>query len=242
MRHLTRIGVLAGLALLSVGALAGAASGQEAATLPPVPVGQRIPEVGHQEPGFRRGHTAPGTVTEIATIDAPAVLDGGTCDVEVVGANNESVHPGSDILVASANTVTIADVERASGAETFPADGTLQISGSVTVSVRLGSDGLFSGGALVVQFDCTPPPPPPTTAPPPTAPPAAPPTTPTTVIGPPLPPQTKPCDNPEAPQTETTADDCALPKTGSTSAPLALIGGGILAAGALALGVRPGRA
>ena len=131
-------------------------------TLASVALNTRIPA---------KGHTEPGSVHLVNTTDVPAALVGGTCTVEATGANNESVHPNSDILIASGESATvIADVEREAGASNIPGDSALTLGDSVTVSVRLGPDGLFSGGTLVVDFTCTPPPPPstttPTTAPP----------------------------------------------------------------------------
>jgi LPXTG-motif cell wall-anchored protein len=108
---------------------------------------------------------APGSVHVVSTTNVDPSIDGGTCDVTVTGENNASVHPNSDILVASANQVTVPDVERAAGAEGIPADGTLELGSTVTISVRLGGDGVFSGGLLEVDFTCTPPTPPPTPPP-----------------------------------------------------------------------------
>jgi LPXTG-motif cell wall-anchored protein len=212
---LTRAGIIAGLILGSFVVLGGPAT---AAELPSVPVNERIPE---------RGRTTPGTTHEVSTTPVDPANVGSTCNIAVTGANNESVHPGNDILVASANTVTIPDVERAAGTENIPADGQLELGTTVTISVRLGADGLFSGGSLAVAFDCTPPPPPPTV---PTTTPAT--TPPTTVvkIGTPPPVQTR-CDDPETPETDTTADDCALPATGSSITPLAWAGAIALTAG-----------
>jgi hypothetical protein len=107
---------------------------------------------------------APGSVHLAATLTVDPALVGGTCEVEVIGENNQSVHPNSDVLIASGNEVIAADVERAAGSVTTPA-GTLELDDTITVRVRLGSDGVFSGGLLSVNFACTPPPPPPTTAP-----------------------------------------------------------------------------
>jgi len=133
--------------------------------LPPIVISERIPEIGHMEPGFPRGRTAPGSVHLVSTTNVDPALDGGTCDVTVTGENNTSVHPNSDILIASANQVTVPDVERSAGAQGIPADGALELGSTVTISVRLGGDGVFSGGLLQVDFTCTPPGPPPSVTP-----------------------------------------------------------------------------
>jgi hypothetical protein len=83
---------------------------------------------------------------------------GQECSVVVEGLNNESVHPGTDLLVRSGTSEVVAsDVERAPNAVT-EATGTLVLGTEVTVYVRLGPDGVFSGG-LVVTAECEPVPP-----------------------------------------------------------------------------------
>jgi hypothetical protein len=107
----------------------------------------------------------PGSVHVVRVTDVDPANVAGTCDVTVTGENNQSVHPNSDILIASANNIAVRDVERSAGAEAIPADGTLELGPTVTISVQLGEDGVFSGGLLEVTFACTPPPPPPTVVP-----------------------------------------------------------------------------
>jgi LPXTG-motif cell wall-anchored protein len=106
---------------------------------------------------------APGSTHVAATVAVDPAHVNGSCDVSVIGENNESVHPNTDIFVVSANEVAAQDVERMAGNVLTPADGTLLLGETITVRVRLGPDGVFSGGLLTVSFDCTPPPPPPTT-------------------------------------------------------------------------------
>jgi len=108
---------------------------------------------------------APGSVHVISVSNVDPAIVGSTCDVTITGENNASVHPNSDILIASANQVAVLDVERAAGAEDLPADGPLELGTTITVSVQLGGDGVFSGGLLEATFACTPPPPPPTVVP-----------------------------------------------------------------------------
>ena len=52
--------------------------------------------------GVVRG--APGTSVVVAAQKVPADLVGSECDVVLVGANNESVHPGNDLTVTSAGS------------------------------------------------------------------------------------------------------------------------------------------
>src|SRR4051812_47263254 len=95
---------------------------------------------------------APGSVHVVSVSNVDPAINGGTCDVSVTGENNASVHPNSDILIASANQVIVPDVERSSGAQGIPADGPLELGSTLTISVRLGGDGVFSGGLLEVDF------------------------------------------------------------------------------------------
>jgi hypothetical protein len=125
----------------------------------------------------------PGTVHELASATVDPLLQGSTCTVMAIASNNESVHPGSDLVVSSgASSVRVADVEAAPNKVT-EGDGTLVLGPQLTVSVILGGDGVFSGG---VQLTVTCEAPPPTTGPPTTEPP--------TTTGPPTtkPPTTQP--------------------------------------------------
>ena len=148
--------------LLATGAALGLllvfAAPAGAQTLPDITVDQRVPAT---------GHAAPGSVHLVATENVDPELVGSTCDVNVNLANNQSTHPNSDLIISSGSSTVVAlDVERDADAiiDTTPGTITLEAD-TVTVSVRLGPDGLFSGG-FTISFACTPPPPPPTTAPP----------------------------------------------------------------------------
>jgi hypothetical protein len=117
----------------------------------------------------------PGSVYELASVAVDASFLASTCTVTAVANNNQSVHPGSDLTVASGDSsVEVLDVEASPGAVTV-GDGTLVLGTQLTVAVTLGTDGVFSGG-VEVRLTCQSPPPPtepPTTEPatpePPTA-------------------------------------------------------------------------
>jgi hypothetical protein len=121
----------------------------------------------------------PGDVVDVQDVQVDPALVGATCAGVAVIQNNESVHPNTDLIVATGGTATeFHDVESVS-------DGVVQgteqvvLGPMINVSVRLGADGVASGGTMLT-FDCqaTPPTTTPTTAPPTTAPPTtAPPTT-----------------------------------------------------------------
>lgn len=95
---------------------------------------------------------AAGQSFDLGTFPTPDALVGDTCTVEAIGNNNESVHIGNDIMVTSANTVTLMGVEDASGKDTF-ADGPLTLSETVTFTLVLGDDAVYSAEFLVT-FDC----------------------------------------------------------------------------------------
>jgi hypothetical protein len=100
---------------------------------------------------------APGSVHVLTTTPVAPEDVGRVCAVAAEGINNESVHPNSDLFVRS-NTgeVVLADVERAPNVRTVATD-THTVGTEITVAVRLGPDGVFSGG-LVVELDCPAPP------------------------------------------------------------------------------------
>lgn len=168
--------------LLGVMAFAGLSAGLVAAPVGAqdhpgfdIPVNTVVPE----DPSDRPGEE--GSVHLLATKPVAEEDVGRGCNVVADGENNSSVHLGTDLLVRSGDSeVVLEDVEREPNVIT-EADGTLTLDTEVSVSVRLGPDGIFSGG-LVVSLDCPIPPSPPTessttttVAPPTTAPPEAPP-------------------------------------------------------------------
>ncbi len=98
-----------------------------------------------------------GSVTRLDQATTPSELVGLTCPVVAAAENQSSVHPGNDLIVASdGDSMVLADVERAPGAVT-PGDGTLTLGETITVSLRMGRDGVFSGGMTVTLGDCAPP-------------------------------------------------------------------------------------
>ena len=91
----------------------------------------------------------PGTIHEITSSDAPTDLVGQDCSVTATVDNNESVHPQSDLIVASgSDQVIVSDVEATPGGSTT-AEGALTLGSTITVSVRLGPDGVFSAAGSV---------------------------------------------------------------------------------------------
>lgn len=117
----------------------------------------------------------------LVTEPVPAEHQGKECTATVGGANNESVHPDTNLIVRSGESeIELLDIEREAGAIT-EGTGPLTLGTEVTVSVVLGEDEVFSGGT-VLSIECpTPEEPtttttttPPTSAPPEATPPAPP--------------------------------------------------------------------
>ena len=90
-----------------------------------------------------------GSVHVLAGAAVPADRVGNRCSVHAISQNQESVHPNSDLIVASGgSSVTLFDVEREGGGRT---DGTgmLTLGETVAIEIRLGADEVFSGGFIV---------------------------------------------------------------------------------------------
>ncbi len=99
-----------------------------------------------------------GSLIELERVETPEELIGATCVGIAVAANGPSVHPGNDLIIASGGTtVVLEDVERESGAIT-PAAGDIVLGETVVVTLRMGSNGQFSGGLVIeIGANCTPP-------------------------------------------------------------------------------------
>lgn len=101
------------------------------------------------------GQGQPGSEKIMSTTDVP----NGEYKVHIKSMNQESVHPGTDMIVRSGNDqVEVKDVESEAFKEAT-ADGTLDVQdGKVSLVVRIGEDGGFSGGMKVTLTKVTPPP------------------------------------------------------------------------------------
>lgn len=103
-------------------------------------------------------YAAPNSVTTLASIDVDPQFAGQICDVTARSLNQGSVHPNNNLVVSSdSSSVTIPDVEGQSDGA-VDATGTLILGSQVTVSLRMGSDGVFSAGMnvhLVCDFPVT---------------------------------------------------------------------------------------
>lgn len=97
----------------------------------------------------------PGALVVLDEVAVPAALVGQTCRIESRAENNSSVHPGNDLIVASDGTsVVLADVESEPGKVTTSSDR-LTLGSTASVTLRMGEDGVFSGGATaLVVIEC----------------------------------------------------------------------------------------
>jgi len=97
-----------------------------------------------------------GSVTELSSMDTPSDMVGATCTLEAVGQNQESQHPGNDLVVRSGSSETrLAGVEDDPG-KTTPVSDEVVLGEAITVSLVMGGDEIFSGG-VTLSFTCTAP-------------------------------------------------------------------------------------
>ena len=111
---------------------------------------------------------AEGEVIDVYDEPVPANLVGATCTATATTANNGSVHPGNDVLLADSNGVArIENVEETPGQVLTGSAPVVLPDGNLVISLELGPSGTSSGG-VTLRLDCEPVPTP-TTAPPTTA-------------------------------------------------------------------------
>ncbi len=138
-----RLLIVTAMALMLVGIAVSAAFGQTGIVIPLDTVVR----------------AAPGSLTVIAVVDTPSDLVGSTCQGLGVTQNQDSVHPNNDIIMESGATVAVfEDVEETPNKVTT-ASGSVTLGDTVTLTLRMGRDGVFSGGMTVlVDVDCLAPP------------------------------------------------------------------------------------
>ena len=184
-------------------------------------------------------------VHPLSTVDTPAGLVGQECQVTATNRNQNSIHDGNDLVITSASTVRLLDVEALANLVVV-SSAPITLGGSVSVSVDIGADPPVFSAGLDLTFDCEPPVTTTTTPPPPPA------TTTTTAPvcfdegGNPYRYDGDPAHGPcgdvitttttvtTPPTTPTTEPDCGpdtLACTGPSSATNFLVGAGILALG-----------
>ena len=90
----------------------------------------------------------------LATIEVPAESQGETCQASAIARNQTSEHPDSNLLISSATDVEILDVENQAGGTVF-IGGPITLNETVTVTLTLGADRVFSAG-FDLEIDCPP--------------------------------------------------------------------------------------
>lgn len=96
---------------------------------------------------------AEDTVHDLASRAVGPEFAGQECTVTSRAVNQISVHPNSDLIVKSGSSqVVVPDVESAPNA-TVVAEEVLTLGDEIAISVRLGEDGIFSGG-ITVTVEC----------------------------------------------------------------------------------------
>ena len=94
-----------------------------------------------------------GSVTELESRAVPEQFVGQSCGAVAVSANQDSVHPGNDLVISSnGSSVTLLNVEGESGGN-VEASGRLVLGSQILVSLVMGEDEVFSAGMNVV-IDC----------------------------------------------------------------------------------------
>ncbi len=97
-----------------------------------------------------------GAVVPVGSVAVGADLQGRTCLTSVVTANQSSIHPENDLLIATGGSAArIEDVEDfTNGTNSWLVDVTL--GSSIDMSVEMGPDGISSLG-FTVKIDCSKP-------------------------------------------------------------------------------------
>ncbi len=99
----------------------------------------------------------PGSTVQIGSAEVPADLVGRTCEITVAVVNQESIHGGNKLIVASdGSTVEVEGIEDQAGSTTTVA-GTITLGSQLTVSVYLAVDDISSlGSTLTVTCEPLP--------------------------------------------------------------------------------------
>ncbi len=93
------------------------------------------------------------TLREPTTPESLGLEVGALCGVSAVGFNQSSPHDGNNVEIGDASAfVTLIDVESEPGKTTI-ANGLLVLPPLISFVLRMGPDGVYSGGLSVV-FDC----------------------------------------------------------------------------------------
>jgi len=119
-----------------------------------MPVAAQTNTISIEVDGIVRGD--PGEIFQVAFVNVDPGMVGWLCTGTAQTENNASQHRNNDFILASGGaSATIPNWERVAGAITSMS-GTLVLGDSITVDLRLGPDGVSSGGVLIT-LTCAPP-------------------------------------------------------------------------------------
>jgi hypothetical protein len=196
-KRIWTIGLLVAL-IAAVLLYATAAAGQGVPTPEKrVVVSVPITNVVHGKPGEVKPAREPVTAAELG------IAVGQECLVGLRGENPGSEHPGNDqILSTNGQSLVAANFEEFKGKITMVST-VMTIGESVTFDIRIGEDGVSSGG-LTATFDCPPPEEPPST---------------TTTTSTPEPPNPPPSSTTTSTTPSVTTSTTPLPVTTTTTPP-----------------------
>lgn len=99
-----------------------------------------------------------GSITVLATADVPPDVQGRTCTGRAESANQASVHPDNNLLIETGGVVVVIAGVEAQAGELELISEPITMGPTVTVSLEMGPDEVFSGGFLGLHIDCPPPP------------------------------------------------------------------------------------
>jgi hypothetical protein len=102
-------------------------------------------------------HAPPGSVVELGRVPIRTDLAGPSCTWTAKVLNQQSVHPGNDVIIRSGQSeLTLSGVEDTAGKVTT-GSGSVYLVNEVVVLLHMGPDGVFSGGLdLSIHYECTP--------------------------------------------------------------------------------------
>ena len=95
-----------------------------------------------------------GSTTVLATAPVGEEFAGQVCSVATRAENQESVHPGNNLTVASGSSVVVLEDVESGANVVVTADGELVLGTEIVVSLVMGPDELFSAG-LEVHVSCS---------------------------------------------------------------------------------------
>lgn len=94
-----------------------------------------------------------GEVVLLASVSVDEELVGDVCSWDFHATNQFSVHPGNDLILSTNGTDTVVAGVEDTPNQVLDVAGSFQLGETVTVSLRMGPDGVFSAG-LGVEVVC----------------------------------------------------------------------------------------